>query len=293
MQGQVCVSAQPTDCGTPLFWRRPAITYSVQKDASSQVSFDEIRATLATAFATWSGVDCGGGEHPRLAVTEAEAAVCHQHEYNKDRGNANIILFRDDGWPYEKEKIGQTTITYDTETFEIYDADMELNATDYAFTTGDTGVKVDLLSVVQHESGHFLGLDHSLSPDATMYKSYDAGSIEQRTLSADDVAAICAAHPPGPIEDECDSTPRHGFSPLCAADQPSPSDVTVDDTDCCCPGGYTCADGACVAGGGCCSVAPGSRTGDAGLVAALAGLALFAARRSLTRRPRPRSASRR
>lgn len=68
-----------------------------------------------------------------------------------------------------------------------------------------------------HETGHFLGLAHSHQPDATMYPVYQQGTTMIRNLSDDDIAGICAVYPPGDIPSDCDPTPHHGFSALCAA----------------------------------------------------------------------------
>ena len=76
-----------------------------------------------------------------------------------------------------------TTLTFNTESGEIYDADMEINAVkgDVAITTGDTDVKTDLLSVLTHEAtdvrqavaGYYQGLqsvrDHGMYPSTKQY----------------------------------------------------------------------------------------------------------------------------
>jgi Matrixin len=66
------------------------------------------------------------------------------------------------------------------------------------FTTGDTDVDIDLASVLQHETGLFFGLAPSHETDAIMDPFYLPGAIE-RTLKSDDIAAICAAYPPGAL----------------------------------------------------------------------------------------------
>src|SRR5262249_39572717 len=149
-------------------------------------------------------------------------ATCHTAEYDPNAMNANILLFQDDKWTFDglDDTIAKTTVSFDPATGTINDADIQLNYAYNDLTIGDGHVVYDLESVLTHEIGHFLGFDHSSDPDATMFASYDEGTIGQRTLAPDDIAAVCAAYPASrPVR--CDPTPHGGFSPLCAADQKS------------------------------------------------------------------------
>ncbi len=222
--GAVCVPVQESDCGTPLAWPQPCTEFSVQTAGSPKLHITAAQtATVVTqAFATWMAAACVGGGTPHILVSQGNPVTCDQHEYNQTEGNAEIILYHDDMWPYEgsPNTLALTTVTYDLDTGEIYDADMELNSADNHFTLGDTGVDFDLLSIVTHESGHFLGLAHSADPNATMFPSYNQGTINLRKLSDDDITGICTVYPPAGAVTGCDPTPRHGFSALCGAQQP-------------------------------------------------------------------------
>ena len=224
---QVCTPQGPGDCGVPLFWARPCVGWSLQKDASAKVTFTQMEHIVTTAFHTWTTAACPGGGAPQMSVVEAQPVLCAKHEYNQAAGNANVILFHDAKWPYEgsPNTLALTTVTYNLDTGEIYDADMELNSADNQFTTGDSNVVFDLLSIVTHETGHFLGLAHSPDLDATMFPAYTPMTTKLRTLSPDDVAGICAIYPSGKNACACDLTPRHGFSAKCAVDQ-KPADVS-------------------------------------------------------------------
>lgn len=221
--GARCTPALPTDCGVELFWKNPCVGFSMQKDASTQVPLDVATAIFEQAFQAWTEVDCGGGTHPRISVTDLGPVECHAHEYNKKSGNANVILFQDEEWPHvgSGSTLALTTVTYNIDTGEIYDADMELNSANVTFTTDDKVVKYDLASIAAHETGHFLGLSHSNTGTATMFSDYSPGSSQLRTLEADDIAAICAAYPPGdPIQSSCDPSPRRGLASICSPPPP-------------------------------------------------------------------------
>ncbi len=242
--------------GLPLYWRSSCVSFGVQKDGSPLrgVSYDEIHSIVTEAFQKWTSARCQLGS-PSLEVADLGAISCGEPQYNQVASNANVWMFRDDEWPYtdpdasaavRTSKLAITAVTFNPETGELYDADVEINSKNLELTTTDTNVRYDLESIVTHEAGHFLGLNHSLLSDSTMYDFYDDGMVEMRTLTADDEAGICAAYPPNQPKASNSCTPRHGFS----------SECEVDDL-----------------GGGCCSTAPGRPTRAPWLAAFVAGLA--------------------
>jgi MYXO-CTERM domain-containing protein len=260
--GTQCTPADPEDCegGHALFWGKPCVTYSIQEGASDQVTLAATEQVFAKAFEAWLTAPCAGGGSPRMEVTYMGPVPCDLHEYNQEKANANIFTYRDDGWPHQGggSTLALTTVTYNLDTGEIYDADMELNSAIAQFTVSDTGAVYDLQSIATHEVGHFLGLAHTTVEGATMESDYMPGSLTLRDLDADDIAGICAIYPPGDVG-TCDPTPRHGYSPDCAADQPE--DEVVDQ-------GCTCA-----------TTSSGRGAGSAAIVALGLGALALARRR--------------
>lgn len=258
-QGALCTPASPKDCGCPLYWPTSCVGYSVQRDASDQVTLDDTRAIVAEAFQTWTSAECAGNP-VGLTVEDLGVVSCDAVTYDAKTKNANVIMFRDDSWPYDgSAALALTTVTYVLETGEIRDADMEINSADATLTTSDTDVDVDLLSIVTHEVGHFLGLAHTPDTSATMFQDYPPKSITLRTLESDDIAGICAVYPPGNTT-VCDSTPVNGL-------------------------GDTCAEPAAVEEG-CCAVKPGApqdRGGVAATAALVCGLAVAVRRKRRAR----------
>jgi hypothetical protein len=224
-----CMQA-PGECvteGIPLFWPVTCMSYSLQQDASKRVGYDEVAAATDTAFQTWGNVTCPSGVAPTLQFLNMGPVECDKHEYNDQSksygGNANIIIFRDEGFdPSAMNQLAITTVTFNVNTGEIYDADIEVDsAKPISTSTPVPALQFDLQSILTHEIGHFLGLAHSNMPCsggpecATMDATYRTGSDDFRSLEPDDIAGICEVYPPNrqAIDNGCQ--PRHGFSGEC------------------------------------------------------------------------------
>jgi hypothetical protein len=105
------------------------------------------------AFDMWKNVKCpadpvactGAFDQagPSIEVKDVGPVTCDCVEYNGKVGNANTIVFRDAAWtecdgtpkPDADTTLALTTVTFNTETGEIYDADMEVNTANNAITT--------------------------------------------------------------------------------------------------------------------------------------------------------------
>jgi hypothetical protein len=214
----------------PLWWRSACVSYDVQQDATPQLPYATVAQIVDEAFAKWTSIRCESGASVSIAATNLGPVACDKVEYNSDQGNQHVIVFRDP-WPHRNDllnTLGLTTVTFDADTGEIYDADTEINAS-IRLSVDGSGT-YDFESIITHEAGHFLGMAHAVTKDATMYAHYLAGSTMMRVLATDDADGICSIYPPdgtrsvdpsvssaGALrEDRCDPTPRHGFSPQCS-----------------------------------------------------------------------------
>jgi hypothetical protein len=234
--------------GLFLYWRNACVSYSINEEASRSIPFAEAKRVIDNSFATWMAGTCSDtGEAAGIAVSSAGRASCTEVRYNADGPNQNLIVFRDDGWPYQdpNSTLGLTTVTFNAETGEIYDADMEINSSGRNLSTTDRvpANGFDLASVVTHEAGHFFGLAHATNSSSTMFASYKPGTTALRTLAADDVAGLCAIYPgsatrivtpvatqsqPAVIEAvACDPNPRHGLTGVCATPKPTNSSCST------------------------------------------------------------------
>ncbi len=248
----------PDEC-KPLGWRGRCMGFSIQEDGGGGLDADTVESLTELAFDAWRLADCGNGNPGFVAVNLGQVG-CEKNQYNKDAGNANVVVVRAKKWPHPDtgHNIALTTTTYDPDTGALLDADIELNADNYGLTVSDESVDYDLLSVLTHEVGHFLGMGHSDLSEATMFAVYEGGTTELRSLDPDDVAGICSLYPPDDAPKEtCNPLPKHGFSPYCRDDQP---------------------EGSCSLAG-----APPSRAPHSGWVVAVASLLLVRRRRRAPR----------
>ncbi|MBM4358393.1 MAG: matrixin family metalloprotease [Deltaproteobacteria bacterium] len=263
LSGVRCSPAQSGDCGTPLRWPQRCIGYSLHEGASSRVDYATLAPVVAKAFAAWTHATCAGTP-AGIAAFDLGPVACNQKEYNLEGGNANVVFFHDDKWPYAGagNTLALTTVTFNLDDASILDADLEVNGT-VDLTVVDEGAQFDLQSILTHEAGHMLGLAHSAETQATMYIQYGAGDTSLRNLHPDDAEGICKTYPPADVSG-CDPTPRRGLESVCDAPQ------RVDDAEGC----------ACRAG-----TAPLANSG-ASAEFALAGLSLACAARRRRIHPR-------
>jgi hypothetical protein len=221
---QQCKYDTETGClvtGPLLHWASGCVSFDVQRAASPLrgITYDEAHDAIVAGFSQWLNADCGGGLGPGITINDYGPVECREAEYNQDAPNANIFMFRDDNWPYENaiDTLALTTLIFNADNGEIYDADVEVNTIQSPMAIGKVGpTDIDFASVITHEIGHFLGLSHSNSEGSTMMPSYAPGQTAMSSIEYDDVKGVCAALPPDREikSDSCE--PRHGFGSECA-----------------------------------------------------------------------------
>lgn len=170
------------------------VQWNLNPTAASNVSGGNIADVVAAAFATWNtapnaalsvgrGADAQVGG-PAFDGTNLICFVCTT-DFNSDGTLAVTFTTTANGAGADDKHGGKSLFAG-----QILDADILFNPAVTFTTDGSAGT--DLQTVLTHEIGHFLGLDHSAVVKATMFPY--APPVE-RTLGSDDVAAIAMLYP--------------------------------------------------------------------------------------------------
>jgi hypothetical protein len=192
------------------------LSYTIQDACSADLPLAECRVAVALGVRAW---DLRGSY---LHLQATPDGTCCRPGYEPDWSNTNCIAWREDDWPsdYPAAGLALTTLTYDASTGAILDADIELNGHDYRFGTDCSAEVVDVQSVIAHEAGHVLGLDHSAVVSATMRVSSGPGDCTLRDLAPDDVQGVTSIYPM--VEDPGQCLPPHGgLNADCSAPPPT------------------------------------------------------------------------
>jgi hypothetical protein len=227
-----------TDFGVPLWWRSPCISMDIYLGSPPPtLTADQFWKASQLAAQAWSHGDiaCTGVSISMNKKTESTAAVGLDLK--------NVIVFSQDAWCqqstspepaaptcYAANAMAVTTLFKNNTTGEIVDADMEINAVNFAWAdllvnpTLANGNTADFQNTLTHEHGHVIGLTHNCysandgpaplmdntgNPemvcgsadvpasviDATMYPVVATSDTDRRTLSPDDRQAACDLYP--------------------------------------------------------------------------------------------------
>ena len=200
---------------TGFSWSRP-VPYQVNTSSSQELGRDTTLDVVAASYAMWRDPSCSDFQYTYEGETENDYRTGDQ---------INTLVWRYDGSRFPRELGGASTIGVTLSSAyanRAIDGDIVFNGIDHTWVVGANRFgEVDAQSIITHEIGHQLGLDHSPFQSATMYAAYLGGN-GARSISNDDISGVCALYPSGE-QVECSS-----------------------DDDC--PGNQVCSGGNCIDG---------------------------------------------
>jgi len=187
-QSHPAAPPQPPDRAGQLLadpkWVDPTIHIKINVN-SAQAGAQPIafHDAILRALRTWSIVTDAD-----FTLVDEGATTATSTGYN----GLNEILFMHKG---ENSQLGQAQIWF-TEEGVILEADIWLND-DYTFSIAESPAvgETDLESVVLHELGHWVPLDHTADPNAVMYAVLNQST--KRILQEDDLQRLIALYPCG------------------------------------------------------------------------------------------------
>src|SRR5436309_7499937 len=139
-------------------------------------------AAVQASFQTWENIQAANVKFAFKGTTAA-GNVAHD--------GLNLVTFTDTSAPLGSSTIAATFSYFRSENGQMVfdESDIAFNpATDFS-TSGENN-KFDIQSVLTHEIGHLLGLDHSALVSSVMVPFGVLSQLDQRTLAYDDVAGI-------------------------------------------------------------------------------------------------------
>lgn len=182
---------------SPLHWKGKKIPISFSKSLLNQpintISEDEILKAIRNSLATWENVadvKFVGNWSDNNTLSPVGKSGDEINLVTIAQTSENLLLFSGDA----SDNAAKTRVFFNRQG-QITEADIVLNPYAQFSTDGSLGT-YDLESVLTHEIGHLLGLEHSNIPAATMFEQqgkngvYNLKSFSPRTLSADDISGI-------------------------------------------------------------------------------------------------------
>ncbi|MCC7538655.1 MAG: matrixin family metalloprotease [Deltaproteobacteria bacterium] len=207
-------------------WSSLPVQYEVNTSSSTELGRDTTLSVVEASYASWAEPSCSGFR----AMFAGETTSSWR---SGDRTNTLLWIYDPGSRP--RELGGSSTIGVTLSIFsgsEAIDGDILFNGIDHDWTTSPTrGGQVDAQSIITHETGHQLGLNHSPFMSATMYAAY-LGGTGSRSLSEDDITGVCDLYPSG-VAPECSSDAECGAGRVCRGgrcqDAPPPGSGGVGD----------------------------------------------------------------
>lgn len=202
-----------TEAGTLVAWKRMPVRFVIDNNGMGDYfRNNSTRGTVRSeigavqlAFNSWEKATCAGGTKTGLSFLDGGRVSGKTVGYDKNCTdcNTNLILFHSStgSWPYDKLQLVQVKLNYDQTTGEIFDADMEVNAEHYAFSTQTDNpdeMRFDLLSVMTYSVGLFIGLEEVKDDkfkESTMYTQLGEKDLNKRSLAPDDIEGVCTIYP--------------------------------------------------------------------------------------------------
>lgn len=151
------VPSRAGDEGPSLNWPRREAVYKFNDKGTEDVAGELEFNALKESFAAWTNLEDSQFSFVYGGVTQSTKLG---YDFLHPEQNENIIIFQKI-WTEDPLAVALTHATYNVQSGEIFDADIEFNNQNFIFSVSDVDVQSDLKNTAVHEVGHFIGFDHS------------------------------------------------------------------------------------------------------------------------------------
>ena len=163
------------------------VSYWINEKGSPNILNGSDFAAVQASFQTWQNIQTANIQFAYQGTTP---------DGTVGLDGMNVVTFTDTSAP-----LGTTIIAATFSFFAINNGALVFEESDIAvnpllnFSTSGEINKFDIQSVVTHEIGHLLGLDHSGLVSSVMVPFGVPSQLDQRTLAYDDVAGVTEIYP--------------------------------------------------------------------------------------------------
>ncbi len=179
-----------TNSGLPVHWADHTVVIFANSAWPTDHREADFPNSVLAAYEVWNDQPCSDFAYAPAGDIPIGA---------DSRDHQNTVTFVDRHWPGVDGVLAFTITTYSSHTGEIMDADTLVNGVEFPYSRAGmapTAEEYDLSSVLTHEAGHMLGLEHVPDLNPVMHAGIGS-SEEKRELTPDDVSGVCAIYPNG------------------------------------------------------------------------------------------------
>jgi hypothetical protein len=195
LQAYLKLGTQVGNSVVSIEWTQMPINYRITNRAVTGVSASQLQGSVAESFDEWASAGQVELSAQFAGFTNIEPSVSD---------GLTVIGFQ--SRPEDDRTLGATNFQINAQTGAIVASDIFLNSF-FPWSVAESGQasRFDVESIMVHEIGHLLGLGHSALGETTssgggrsvqgkravMFSiAYGSGTVEDRTLEADDIAGI-------------------------------------------------------------------------------------------------------
>ena len=178
--------------GVPVYQPSQCLAYRLTKE-SRVIPNAVLSDKLARAFAAWTAPNatCTPGISTIELAPWPDPLVVG---YTIGQPGQNFVGVRE-SWPYDEATLSLPSLRYNVGTGDPRRRRRDQRSRGVVVRRHGGARQSRSAECSRRTAGHVLGFAHSDVEGATMISTYANGSIEERTLEADDQAAVCTVYP--------------------------------------------------------------------------------------------------